>query len=42
MMMALPWFPRFRAWMQGSCRLNEAVIADWYRISMIVCKWFGC
>ncbi len=25
-----------------SCRINEAIIAYWYRMSMITCKWFGC
>src|SRR5437867_13027614 len=24
------------------CRLDEATIAYWYRMSMITCNWFGC
>jgi hypothetical protein len=34
-----------RAWLAGtkeSCRLNKSIIAHWYRMSMITCKWFGC
>jgi hypothetical protein len=27
---------------EESCRLNETIIAYWYRMSMITCKWFGC
>jgi len=27
---------------EGSCRLKEPIIAYWYRMSMITCKWFGC
>jgi hypothetical protein len=27
---------------EGSCRLNETIIAYWYSLSMIICKWFGC
>jgi len=33
------------AWFAGteeSCRLNETIIAYWYRMSMITYKWFGC
>jgi hypothetical protein len=26
---------------EESCRLNKAIIAYWYRMSMITCKWFG-
>jgi hypothetical protein len=27
---------------EESCRLNETIIAYWYRMSMITCKWLGC
>src|SRR6266403_4732372 len=27
---------------EKSCRLNESIIAYWYHMSMIACKWFGC
>jgi|SRR6266446_4769482 len=27
---------------EKSCRLNESIIAYWYHMSMITCKWFGC
>jgi len=26
----------------GIVPINEAIIAYWYRMSMITCKWFGC
>jgi len=25
-----------------SCRINETIIAYWYRLSTVTCKWFGC
>ncbi len=27
---------------EESCRRNKTIIAYWYRMSMITCKWFGC
>jgi hypothetical protein len=27
--------------MEESCRFNKAIIAYWYLMSMITCKWFG-
>jgi hypothetical protein len=27
---------------EESCRLNKTIIAYWYSMSMITCKWFGC
>jgi hypothetical protein len=27
---------------EESCQPNETIIAYWYRMSMITCKWFGC
>jgi hypothetical protein len=27
---------------EDSCRLQEWIIAHWYYLSMVTCKWFGC
>src|SRR6266436_3772836 len=37
----LRW-PRLRWARGGSCRLYETIIAYWYSMSIITCKWFGC
>ena len=27
---------------EESCLLSKAIIAYWYHMSMITCKWLGC